>query len=119
MALQPVEPEVDSGPVPRVQNLVRFLESIATEIAERDEALDRIELWLAALWRQKQEDSALANQLIVESAVHRRELRHAIAELRRIGCLLLSRRPPTIYIRAKAVGGGGGWIWKKGRDPVP
>ena len=102
-------------PVARPQLLGPFLQSIAREIVERDWALQRIERELNELERLKQEDSAPALQLMAESAVHRRELRRANAEIRALGCMLLSRRPPTIYIPERG-SGRAGWLWQPSRD---
>jgi len=112
MAWQPLE-QTDTLP-PRVQNLAPLLEAIAVEVVDRCEALDRIERTLAALERHGLGDSGPALQLLAESAQHRRELRHAGVELRHLGCMLISRRPPTIYVREHADSTGGGWLWQFG-----
>lgn len=98
-----------------IARLVPFLESIAREVAERDEALDRIERALVDLERRGLGRSPQAVQLIAEAALHRRELRSAGAELERVGCALLSRRPPTIHI----AGSGRGWLWQTRKDSGP
>lgn len=109
------KPTTEPPPVARPQLLGPFLQSIAREIVERDWALQRIERELNELQRRGQDDSAPALQLIAESAVHRRELRRANAEIRALGCMLLSRRPPTIYIPERDAGRSG-WLWQPSRD---
>ncbi len=108
------ERAIGESPVRRTQRLAPLLAAIAREIAERDEALTRLEPVLLELERTNQEASPVAIQLIAEAAVHRRELRRASAEVRRLGCALISRRPPTIYIPG-GVAGVGGWLWQESR----
>ena len=102
----------DGPPIQKVLRIEPLLGSIAREIAERDADLARIEGTLLELEQLKKESSPLALRLIANAAVHRCELRRIGAELRRLGCTLISRRPPTIFIPAKTSRRGGGWLWQ-------
>jgi hypothetical protein len=82
----------------RAERLLPLLDAIALEIAERRRALRRLERARAAARRT----SARANHresLVADIAVHRRELRHALEEVRRLGCTVVGLDPPTFRIR--------------------
>jgi len=112
MAWDPLQSEVSSAVAAKARVLVPLLESIAREVAERDRVLDRIERALAELEKARLGASALAVRLIADAAVQRRELRHASAELQRLGCVLIHRRPPTIYVTGEKAGNGALWLWQ-------
>ena len=96
--------------------LLPLLSSIAQEIEERTEALERLEQELENLERQNRR-SHEERVLIAEAASQRRELRHAREELQRFGCSVLGTAPLTIRIPGRVGEAKKSFVWQTG-DPV-
>ena len=73
--------------------LIPLLCSIAREVAERTASLERLEAALEFASNDRQ-----ARFLVGEAATQRRELRHAEAEVARLGCSILGTQPVTFRI---------------------
>jgi hypothetical protein len=77
--------------------LLPLLHSIAGEIRERTCELEHVEALLAQA-EAGERPRADVHDLVARAAHERRELRHARAELERLGCTIVGTAPITIRI---------------------
>jgi hypothetical protein len=90
-----------------------LVRSIGREIAERRQALESLES------RRDELDGGRELWLIdAECSAHRRGIRHAREELRRLGCSLIGTEPLTIRISCDCEEGKRSFLWSVERDDV-
>lgn len=104
----------------RASSLLPLLGAIGREIQERAEALARLEIELESLTTDEhssQQDQTLFHSKTAEAAAHRRGLRHAKAELERLGCSVVGTEPLTFRIPGRVGEANHSFVWQTG-DPV-
>ena len=89
--------------------LIPLLRSITNEIQEREEAIDRRTARLQVGGPKL--TASERSQIEAELSVNKRELRLALRELERLGCMLDLDHPLRVLIPAGATGQSGGFAW--------
>ena len=98
----------------RAEKLLPLLESIATEIRERTEHLERIEAELEARSEEALPDQSEIRDLVAQAATHRRGLRLAKQELERLGCSVVGMEPITFRIPGRVGRARRSFVWQTG-----
>ena len=95
MKLSPYEPRI-------ARRLLPLVRSIGQEIVEREARLETF-------------GSGEDHETVAETAIQRRELRHAYAELEKLGCSVVGHEPLTLRIPAERNGRTRSLLWQLGR----
>lgn len=98
-------------------SLLPLLGSIAHEIQERSEQLERLETRIEEHSSKPSPDQDKLYNWVAEAAAHRRGLRLAKQELDRLGCSVVGMEPLTFRIPGKDGEGKHSFVWQSG-DPV-
>jgi len=104
-----------------IQSLRPLLASIARELLEREQAISEIEQRCQGLGELPLELSE-RRVLTAELSGHRRARRHAVEELKRLGCSIFARRPLAFSVPALLRGETFTFVWNFSdlvRDPGP
>lgn len=93
--------------------LTPLLDSIGSELEERGDRIAEMEERIAEL-RASPFYSEEIHLLEAECALHRRELRHCIKELERLGCSIVGTTPLTIRIPTRNGKRTRSLVWQQG-----
>ena len=94
------------------QALLPLLRSITRELEERGSALSNLELRIERAEADEPVDREVLFRLTAEAAIHRREMRVAESELKRLGCSVVGTTPLTIRIPTSTRRGRGSLVWQ-------
>ena len=95
------------------QALIPFFQSIAFEVTERRSALRKLEA--SNLGAAPESDESIQNQ--ADAANHRKEVRLALREITRLGCIITREFPLRVIIPGPG-GEADGYFWNTGESVV-
>lgn len=95
--------------------LAPLLDSIGRELEERGKLLEELEAQMKEL-RSSPFPAQELPALEADAAHQRRELRHCLEELERLGCSVVGTTPLTIRIPTRVDGARRSLVWQHGQE---